>query len=206
MKKLYNETFDNLSLSDKKRDEIRHLLSQNKDSIPPRNRYQPMRIVGIVVAVTLILIVIPPTKTVIAKTVNYIKHIFSLGDGTEVIITNDTNTTEALFEGKAFDIDKYYEISEKKIYFTLDDIRIDITDECSESTYYRYDFTDENGYTHIIFVGGDIENLGWAEFVFDADGTYLTNLMSVPQDEHWLDNAMVSIGVPTGNPELDFPN
>ena len=66
--------------------------------------------------------------------------------------------------------------------------------------------TDKNGYKHIIFIGGDIENLGWAEFIFDSNDTYLTNLMSVPEENHWLEKAMVSIGVPTGNPELDFAN
>lgn len=206
MKELYKKTFDNLTLSDAKRDEIRYTLSESKEATPKRRHYNVARKATVAAVVALMLLVIPSTRAEIAKAANYIKNIFLVADGTEAVVTSNPDSTEVTFEAEAFAEDKYYEISNDRIYFVLDTIRIDITGECSDSTYYRYDMTDKNGYKHIIFVGGDIENLGWAEFIFDSNDTYLTNLMSVPEENHWLEKAMVSIGVPTGNPELDFAN
>ena len=63
---------------------------------------------------------------------------------------------------------------------------------------------DENGYKHMIFVGGTFEYAGWVELLFDSEGKYITNRMSVPGDcDTWVELAMDSAGVPTGNPELD---
>lgn len=206
MKELYNETFDKLTLSDAKRNELRYALSKSKEATPKWRHYNIARITAVAAAVALILLAIPSTRAGIAKAANYMKNIFLVADGTEAVATSNPESTEVTFEAEAFAEDKYYEILDKRIYFVLDTVRIDITDKCSNSTYYRYDLIDKNGYEHIIFVGGDIENLGWAEFIFDSNGTYLTNLMSVPEENYWLENAMVSIGVPTGNPNLDFSN
>lgn len=206
MKELYKKTFDNLTLSDAKRDEIRYTLSESKEATPKRRHYNVARKAAVAAVVALMLLVIPSTRTGIAKAANYVKNIFLVADGTETVVTSNPESTEVTFEAEAFAEDKYYEISNDRIYFILDAVRIDITGECSDSTYYRYDMTDKNGDKHIIFIGGDIENLGWAEFIFDSNDTYLTNLMSVPEENHWLEKAMVSIGVPTGNPELDFAN
>lgn len=206
MKELYIETFDSFTLSDEKRDEIRCSLLKNKAAKTPRHRRITVRIAAVAAAFLLMLLVIPNTNADIAKAAYYMTRMFSLADGTEVALSNDGNSTEVSFDAEAFVEDKFYEISDGKIYFAFGDTHIDITDKCSATTFYRYDLIDDNGYTHIIFVGGNIENLGWAEFVFDEDGTYLTNLMSVPEDSQWLENAMLSIGVPTGNPELDFPD
>ena len=206
MKELYKKTFDNLTLSDAKRDEIRYALLESKEANPKWCHYNVARKAAIAAVVALMLLVIPSTRAGIAKAANYIKNIFLVADGTEAVVTSNPESTEVTFEAEAVAEDKYYEISNDRIYFVLDAVRIDITCECSDSTYYRYDMTDKNGYKHIIFIGGDIENLGWAEFIFDSNDTYLTNLMSVPEENHWLEKAMVSIGVPTGNPELDFAN
>lgn len=208
MKNLYTSTFDQLSLPEAKKNEIRHSLSQfNSDrNANTRGHRNAAMITAVAAAFALVLLAIPSTRAGIVTAAEYIRNIFLLADGTEAVITSEVDSTSASFDEDALAADKYYQVIDDKVYFVLDDVRIDITDKCSSSSYYRYDKTNENGYTSIIFVGGDIDNLGWAEFVFDDNGTYITNLMSVPEDNHWLDDAMTSISVPTGNPALDFPN
>jgi hypothetical protein len=63
-----------------------------------------------------------------------------------------------------------YEVREGRVYFMLDGSGKDITSYCSEDTYYQYERTNENGYRHVLLIGGTPDNLGWTEIVFDANG------------------------------------
>lgn len=65
------------------------------------------------------------------------------------------------------------EVRNGRVYFTLDNS--DITDECSETTYFRYDFTDEQGIVHVILVGGELDRIGWTEILFFEDGRRLSH-------------------------------
>lgn len=60
------------------------------------------------------------------------------------------------------------EVRDGRVYFTLD--HSDITEYCSETTYFRYDFTDEEGIDHIILIGGEPDYIGWTEILFFEDG------------------------------------
>ena len=87
-----------------------------------------------------------------------IEHEDPLISESEIIInTNDQN-------------EEYCSVENGRLYFTLGDQKIDITDQCSESDYYRHEFTDEDGMRHVIAVGGGIDNPGWEEYIFDANG------------------------------------
>ena len=94
------------------------------------------------------------------------------------------------------------------------DVKIDVTDQCSETEYYRYEIVKSNGYRNVIFVGGTVEDYGWVELIFDNTGKYITNSMGGggsaqtrfdPADNRitWMDLAMHSEGVPCGNWDLD---
>lgn len=65
------------------------------------------------------------------------------------------------------------EVRDGRVYFTLDNS--DITEYCSEETYFRYDFTDEQGITHVILVGGALDSIGWTEILFLEDGRKLSH-------------------------------
>ncbi len=65
------------------------------------------------------------------------------------------------------------EVRDGRVYFTLDNS--DITEYCSETTYFRYDFTDEQGISHVILVGGEIDSIGWTEILFLEDGKRLSH-------------------------------
>lgn len=56
------------------------------------------------------------------------------------------------------------EIIDGLAYFTLNDT--DITEYCSETTYFRHDLVDEQGVSHVFLIGGDLDSIGWAEILF----------------------------------------
>ena len=160
---------------------------------------------------------------------------FKTGSGMEVTIDNtspdETKTTINYDDANAKD---YYSVEDGRLYFVFNDIKQDITDECSEDDYFKYEYTDEDSYRHVIIVGGTVDNPGWAEYIFDNDGNYeedfyveeysdgvddgITNydvyeynedgdineIISMLGEPKWLIYAEYSLGIPTGIPELDF--
>ena len=64
----------------------------------------------------------------------------------------------------------FVEVRDSRVYFIFDFSNTDITSYCSEETYYKYEYTDDNGYLHVVLIGGPINYLGWAEYVWDSNG------------------------------------
>ncbi|MDR2532327.1 MAG: hypothetical protein LBC82_05740 [Oscillospiraceae bacterium] len=62
------------------------------------------------------------------------------------------------------------EIRDGRVYFILDGSDTDITSHCTEATYYKYEQIADNGYRHVIIVGGTPDKLGWSEFIWDEKG------------------------------------
>lgn len=65
----------------------------------------------------------------------------------------------------------------------LGDVREDVTDLCSESTYFRYELANSDGSKSVIFVGGTVTDNGWIELLFDADGNYVFGKRKVHSGE-----------------------
>jgi len=63
------------------------------------------------------------------------------------------------------------ETRDGRIYFTLDGSDTDITDYCAEDAYYSYEHTADDGNRHVILVGGTPDDISWAEFIWDENGT-----------------------------------
>lgn len=61
-------------------------------------------------------------------------------------------------------------VQDGQIYFILDGYNTNITDYCSDETYYEYEKISDNGYRHVVLIGGTPDNVGMAEFVFDEEG------------------------------------
>ncbi len=84
-------------------------------------------------------------------------------------------------------------VENRQIFFVLDGSNTNITDQCSETSYYKYESTDDKGYRHVVIVGGTVDNIGFAEFVWDKDGNFIgsnatTNSPS-PEKLEWLESA-----------------
>lgn len=206
MNNLYKSAMNKVALSELKSEEILDRLSETTEHKANYKHHRELQTAVIAAAFVIAIFAIPSTRAGIASAATYLKQAFQLLDGTKVTVTKTVDTTEAsiVIDENSFNLDKYVKIENDRIFFILNNTKIDVTDQCSNTSSFRYDVVDDNGRNHIIFVGGNVDTVGWAEFVFDADGTYLTNMMHVPVVEKWLYNAEISIDVPTGNPEIDF--
>jgi len=68
------------------------------------------------------------------------------------------------------------EVIDERVFFIVDDSAIDISDYCSETTYFEHEYFTENDYRQVIVVGGTLDNLGWIEFVWDNNGNLVSQV------------------------------
>ncbi len=89
------------------------------------------------------------------------------------------------------------EVRDGQIYFVLDGSNANITDQCSEKTYYQYETVDNNGYRHVVLIGGTPDDVGMAEYIWDANGTFKGSNASYNSSEEpaWLASAREALGV-----------
>ncbi len=62
------------------------------------------------------------------------------------------------------------EVRDGQIYFVLDGSNTNITEQCSEESYYQYETVDNNGFRHVLLIGGTTDNVGMAEYLWDQSG------------------------------------
>lgn len=105
---------------------------------------------------------------------------FTTGNGSEVTLSQEDNSVSFSVRKDAQESADYVSVQDGRIYFILGDFREDVTEQCSEDTYYKYEY---------------------------ADGVYLFNQMHVDTDGSdspvWLLEGMHDQGVPTGSPDYD---
>jgi beta-lactamase regulating signal transducer with metallopeptidase domain len=63
-------------------------------------------------------------------------------------------------------------IRDGRIYFTLDGSDTEITNYCSEKNYYQYERIADDGYRHVVLIGGAPADIGWAEFIWNENGAF----------------------------------
>lgn len=199
MEQNIKEVFDKVSMDEDKMGEIRNRLDK-KRQFPMWTKAVACVAIGIAV-----LFAIPSTRAMMAYAADRIIHIFHTADGGQVIYEETDSSLEFTVN---YTEDSYVEIADGRIYMTVDDKKIDVTNDCDKESYYRYEIAHDDGSKSVIFVGGSLEKAGYVELLFDKDGKYVFNKMNVPvcedgNTEPWADNAMHAEGVPTGNIELD---
>ena len=126
--------------------------------------------------------------------------IIVMADGSNVEISEDDNSVTFTIE-KTGDL-SYTTAENGRLYLNLNDEKTDITDQCSDTDYFRKDYTDSEGNTHVLIAGGTVESYGWAEYIFNAEGKYIFNTMNIPTDEAksdetpvWFTKAEKDLGV-----------
>lgn len=88
-----------------------------------------------------------------------------------------------------------------RLYLTINGENKDITDECSYTEPYIYEFVAEDGLRHSFIIGGDLDAIGWSEFIWDennmaAGGTSHFATPNGSDDAPWLE---------AGKKQLDLP-
>ena len=97
--------------------------------------------------------------------------IIVMADGSNVEISEDDNSVTFTIE-KTGDL-SYTTAENGRLYLNLNDEKTDITDQCSDTDYFRKDYTDSEGNKHVLIAGGTVESYGWAEDIFNAAGKYI---------------------------------
>ena len=73
-----------------------------------------------------------------------------------------------------------------QIYFTADGSETNITEQCSEASYYSREATDAEGNRHVILAGGTPDSAGWAELIFANDGAMMMIADYEGEEPEWL--------------------
>ena len=107
--------------------------------------------------------------------------IIVMADGSNVEISEDDNSVTFTIE-KTGDL-SYTTAENGRLYLNLNDEKTDITDQCSDTDYFRKDYTDSEGNKHVLIAGGTVESYGWSEYIFNSEGKYIFNTMNIPTDE-----------------------
>ena len=206
MENQFKSTYSKIKIDDSRRTEIETVIGskKNKNAIWIRSS---LAVAGLIA----VLFIIPATRTEIVNAASRIISVFT-ANGQEITVEQLPN--ESVVVVNEVDEKGYARVENDRLYLVVGDVKIDVTDQCSETEYYRYEIVKSNGYRNVIFVGGTVEDYGWVELIFDNTGKYITNSMGGggsaqtcfdPADNRitWMDLAMHSEGVPCGNWELD---
>ena len=101
----------------------------------------------------------------------WITSVFKAESGIEMTIEDiDEDHTQGTIIVNDDALDAYYDVEDDKLFFTFKDTKQDITDQCSDTDYFKYDYDGEDGLKHTIIIGATPENPGYVEYAFDKDG------------------------------------
>ena len=145
--------------------------------------------------------------TVYAHNYQIINKIFGWGNNLEITQEVDENgETSSISILHTDNMTEPVKIDDGKIYFVVNDEKIDITDKISETTAFEYEYTDDEGNTHIWLVGlnsDNIEDYGYAEYIKNIDGDWTGGYsarVNIESDgktnAEWLENAKSEKTIP----------
>ena len=88
-----------------------------------------------------------------------------------------------------------------RLYLTINGENKDITDAVSYTIPYIYEFVAEDGLRHSIIIGGDLDAIGWSEFIWDEDGiaVFGHSYFATPNgsdDAPWLEAGQEKLNLP----------
>ena len=145
--------------------------------------------------------------TVYAHNYQIINKIFGWGNNLEITQKVDENgETSSISILHTDNLTEPVKIDDGKIYFVVNDEKIDITDKISETTAFEYEYTDDEGNTHIWLVGLNSDNIkdyGYAEYIKNIDGDWTGGYsarVNIESDgktnAEWLENAKSEKTIP----------
>ena len=197
MENRFKSTYDKIQINGGRKTEIEAVIGKTKNKGKAW-----IGTLAAVAAALVVLMIIPATRTQIVNAATNLIRVFTAG-GQEITVEQHPDESVVSID---YDENKSYSLVENgRLYLVVGDVKIDITDQCSETDYYRYEIVNNNGSRNVIIIGGTINNPGWVELIFDASGNYVTNHMCIVGYDPciWQEQAMHNEGVPCGNWELD---
>ena len=204
MRGLYQKMFDQIHLSENRTWSIRSELVSEGSRIKMEEKTMKKqnflcRPVGVLAAA---LAVCALTVTAFAYGERIVENVYTFVTGGSVEQGVDENG-DAYMSGSV-DTDSLaapVEVKNGRAYLILNGDGTDITDGFSYTEPYLYDFTGEDGQRHVFVIGGETDAVGWAEFIWNADGmpsagSSVFGTSEGRADAPWLDVAMKELGLP----------
>ena len=176
-------TFNKVKLDDTKSNEIRSKLMNGKTV-----SHMWLIPVAAVLSAMVIVMVIPSTRNIVVNAAEKIIQEFKIytGNGDVIARVTDPDTGKTIVEYYFEDSSpSYARVKDGRLYFVLNDEWTDVTDICSETTYYRYEIKHEDGIREVIFVGGKVgvNTYGWIEIIYDAEDNYVVSVGKIPSSD-----------------------
>ncbi|MBR5418089.1 MAG: hypothetical protein IK109_08700 [Clostridiales bacterium] len=168
------DTFDKVVMDEERKEEMRAMLGAQKVKKSKRRTWIPA--LAAVAALVAVLVAVPFTRNMIVSAAE------ALGfkrtkSGVEVSAESSIDTENSIYVFSKTIVspvreegNHYAQVKDGRLYCVIDDEWIDVTDQCSETEYYRKEITDLDGDKVVIYVGGTPDNKGSAEFTYGDDG------------------------------------
>lgn len=182
MKKHWKRTFDCLELPEESRERILSVLTDHmrntvEEAALVKRRFPRFKLPLVAAAIA---------ATAALAGFAYGEKIFPMLGGGKIMQYINEYGEDVVSVDTGFEVDPVV-IVDNHVYFALDGSYTDITDQCSETTCYRYENDDPDGTHHIILVGGSIDQIGWAEKTTLPDGTSFSNATYYGEEKpEWL--------------------
>ena len=194
------DTFDKVVMDEKRKEEMRSMLGAQKAKKSKRRTWIPA--LAAVAALVTVLVAVPFTRNMIVSAAE------ALGfkrtkSGVEVSATSsvDAENSVYVFEKTIVAPDltegnNYAQVKDGRLFCVIDGNWTDVTDECSETEYYRKETTDQDGDRTVIYVGGTPDCKGSIEFTYDTAGKMTIVYGDVEDyDAAWIESAFAKEGL-----------
>lgn len=166
------DTFDKVVMDEERKEEMRKMLGAQKARKSKRRTWIPA--LAAVAALVAVLVAVPFTRNMIVSAAE------ALGfkrtkSGAEISAESSVDTENSIYIFQKTIVapeeeNNYAQIKDGKLYCVIDGEWNDVTDQCSETEYYRKEETDADGDKVVIYVGGTPDCKGSLEFTYDKDG------------------------------------
>lgn len=177
----YKRTFDAVRIPREREDQIRSKLSSHlsakyeEDNLMNTKRHSLKNFHLLAIAAIIVL-----TLALVGFT--YGNQIIQLLGGGHIEEDKNSMSMDMGFESDPV------KVQDGQIYFILDGSNRNITDQCSEETYYEYEEISDSGYRHVVLIGGTPDNIGMAEFIWDEKGQFKGNNATYNSDDEHSDD------------------
>ncbi len=195
MKRAYRRMFDEVRLPQSHQERIRSALSSH--IVEDQKEDAPMQVKPNSIRISRVLAVAAVAALALALAgFTFGNQIIELLGGGRIVRGQDGEGNQYVSVDSGFAADPV-EVRDGRIYFVLDGSGTDITDQCSETEYYRFESKDGGGRLRVVLIGGTPDRVGMAEFVWDEDGAFLASNASYDTEEEpaWLVSGREALGL-----------
>ena len=157
---------DKVVMDETKKKEIRQSLLKKKTA-----KHTWVKVTATIAAAIAALMIVPFTRNTILQAAENLYSTFKGKNGGEInLVIDESNQIISAEYNLGTD---YVQVIDNRMYLVIDGDLTDITDQCSESEYYRYEIKNDDGTYELIYVGGTIDDFGWLDVIIKPK--YLDN-------------------------------